>query len=401
MTTSMNSSNFMDILELHSKSEKLLEDLKDKKKRKRSIFTLLPIGFSVVTDTTCREIVHNPAAAEIFRINHWESSSFSSDIPPAFDIYQNGRRLSPEEMPLQRATWKGEVIEDAELSLVWRDGISKYIQMSCRPLFNKSGGIIGALGTVKDITELKALEEELTYTNTYLERLVRERTETILRMEREISRLSRLDLLGELAGSIGHEVRNPLTTVRGYLQLLQQNHKDYKHVYKTMIEEIDRANAIITKFLSVSKGSQQDFCENHLNNIIQTLFPLMEAKALMDDKTIKTDLGEIPSLYLDASQINQLILNLVNNGMDATPAGGTVTIRTYREQDDVILSVADEGSGIPPAYWGNIGKPFFTTKESGTGLGLSVCYTIARKHGARIDFTSSSNGTVFYVRFKA
>lgn len=398
----MKSPDSFEMRELQRKSELLLQNLKNEQERERSIFTLVPIGILIATDASCEEIIHNPASADIFRIPVWRSMSFSGPTDASFHIFHEGKLLFPEEMPVQRAAWRGEEIDNMELTLHWADGVKKTVQMSSRPLFNKSGEIIGALATVKDITELKELEEALTFHNDNLELIVRERTETILKLENEITRLGRLDLMGELAGSIGHEVRNPLTTIRGYLQLLLQNKnlRDADPIYETMIEELDRANAIITEFLSIAKHKKSEFSESNLNDIINTLFPLLEAKGLLENAVIRTDLGPIPPLFLDGKLIRQLILNLVRNGFEAMSAGGMVTISTYTEGEAVVLSVKDQGHGIPPEHWINIGNPFYTTKEDGTGLGLAVCYSIARKHDAKIDFTSSSAGTTFFVRFK-
>ena len=397
----MESSNFFDNLELRKRSRQLLQDLKDEKERERTILSLIPIGISIATDPSCEEIIHNPASAEIFRVPGWHSLSLANPNRPHIDVYQNGKILSPEEMPLQRSTYRGETSDDVELVLHWPDGVTKHIQMSCRPMLDEDNQIIGALSTVKDITHIKKAKIELKTKNENLETVVRERTESLLYLQAQFSRLSRLDLLAELAGSIGHEIRNPMTTVRGYLQLLlsNQNTTDSNIIFELMIEELDRANSIITEFLSISKNKNIEFKECDLNQIISTLFPLMEARGLMTNVTITLELNEVPALKLDAQLINQLLLNLVHNGLEAMPKGGVLTIRTYTYKDEVIMSIQDEGPGIPPAYQSQILNPFFTTKENGTGLGLPVCDTIVRNHDAKIHFTSSKNGTTFFIIF--
>lgn len=221
------------------------------------------------------------------------------------------------------------------------------------------------------------------------------------RVEKEIARLDRLNLIGAMAAGIGHEIRNPLTTVRGFLQMLSvkpdfANHGSH---FDLMIQELDRANAIITEFLSLAKNKAVDLKEGNLNNIIAMLLPLLEAGAILYNKTVKTDLGEIPNLPLDEKEIRQLIINLVRNGLDAMPPGGVLTIRTSCDDDRITLSVQDQGRGIPPDLADKIGTPFFTTKDFGVGLGLAVCYSIAARHNAVISFDSGASGTTFTVAF--
>jgi len=234
------------------------------------------------------------------------------------------------------------------------------------------------LGTFIDLTERKQIESEMT-------------------------RLGQLNLVGEMAASIGHEIRNPMTTVRGYLQLLRENPAYYRHIdyFDLMIEEIDRANMIITDFLSLAKNKMMDLESKNINSILRNFYPLLQANAIHQDKSIVLDMQRVPELLLDENEIRQLILNLVNNGLDSISPGEKVFIRTFMENEKVVLAVQDQGCGISPDILNNIGIPFFTTKDQGTGLGLAVCYGIASRHNARIDIETSHNGTTFFIRFPA
>jgi signal transduction histidine kinase len=127
---------------------------------------------------------------------------------------------------------------------------------------------------------------------------------------------------------------------------------------------------------------------------------LIQAEALKQEKSIKLELGEIPYTVMDKNEIHQLLLNLIRNGLDAMAPGGVLTIKTYREGDQVVLSVIDQGQGIAPEILDKIGTPFFSTKENGTGLGLSVCYSIVQRHNAEITIDTSPSGTTFCVKFK-
>ena len=219
--------------------------------------------------------------------------------------------------------------------------------------------------------------------------------------EKEMARLERLNLVGEMAASIGHEIRNPMTTVRGFLQIHgeKEDLAKYKRYYDLMIEELDRANSIITEYLYLAKDKVQRKEMQSLSSIVESLYLLITSEGLEHEKHVSIDLQEVPDLLLDKQEMHQLILNLVRNGLDAMTMGGTVTIRTFMEQQKVVLSVQDQGHGIEPHVLEKIGTPFFTTKEHGTGLGLSVCYNIANRHNTVIDVETGSWGTKFLVRF--
>ncbi|OQA08479.1 MAG: Sporulation kinase A [Firmicutes bacterium ADurb.Bin373] len=170
--------------------------------------------------------------------------------------------------------------------------------------------------------------------------------------------------------------------------------------FDLMVEELDRANSIITEFLSLAKNKAVNLVLNDLNKILKSILPLMSADGLVTDNYVVLKTKKVPSLMLDEKEIRQLVLNLVRNGLQAMEPGQTLTIETYQEEDNVVLAVRDQGKGIPNGIMDKIGVPFFTTKDSGTGLGLAVCFSIAARHKAKIDFETGKEGTVFYVRFK-
>ena len=220
-------------------------------------------------------------------------------------------------------------------------------------------------------------------------------------IEKELARFDQLNIIGEMAASIGHEIRNPLTTVRGYLQMfgMKEIYAEHKEQFHTMIEELDRANSIITEFLSLSKNKYIEIECGNLNDIINVLVPLLQADAFLTDHNINVELTDIPDINMDKNEIKQILLNLVRNGLEATPPGGTITIRTGTVDSHVFFSVQDTGHGIPKAIIDKLGMPFVTTKDTGTGLGLPVCYRIADRHHAKIEVKTSSIGTTFSVIF--
>ncbi len=222
--------------------------------------------------------------------------------------------------------------------------------------------------------------------------------------EEEIARLDRLNLVGELAASIAHEVRNPMTTVRGFLQILKRRNTLHENgeYFDLMISELDRANGILSEFLSIAKAKTktESYTKVKLNNLVSSLYPLILADATNQEKQVIIEAEEVAESIMIEREIRQLILNLTRNGLEAMPSGGSLKIRTYMELDSIVLAVEDQGVGISDDNMARLGTPFLTTKEGGTGLGLTTCYSIAERHNAKINVESSSAGTAFVVRFK-
>jgi len=219
--------------------------------------------------------------------------------------------------------------------------------------------------------------------------------------QHELGRLERLNLIGQLAAGISHEIRNPLTTVRGFLQLFggKSNYAQDKEYIDLMIAEIDRANLIISDFLSLAKSNTDNILPRNINTVINQVFPLLQADAFNSNKEVAMGLEILPDILINENEIKQLILNLVRNGLDVTPEQGCVIIYTYLKEDKVVIAIKDQGNGIPKEIQGKIGTPFFTTKETGTGLGLAISMGIAQRHNAVFEFETGDEGTTFYVLF--
>lgn len=219
--------------------------------------------------------------------------------------------------------------------------------------------------------------------------------------EADLLRLDRLNIIGEMAASIGHEVRNPMTTVRGHLQWYAKKDAfvEYHESFALMIEELDRANAIITEFLSLAKDKAVNLTLTDLNKAIRNIFPLLQTDALRRGNDIELELHSIMEVLADEKEMRQCILNLVANGMDAMPDGGKLTIGTLQVGNQVVMTVRDRGLGMTPEVKDKLWTPFFTTKEHGTGLGLPVCYQIAQRHEAIIEVETGLEGTAFHFIF--
>jgi len=354
---------------------------------------LMPGGFSIATDVTCQKIIHNPVAARFFRIQDW--GNFTHAQFPSVKILQNGKLLLTEELPIERSAWNGDEINGSRLEFIWQDGVSKSAIWNTSPLRDETGVIIGAIATFEEVTEL-ILQKPVEDRTKELKQSSNER----LQLEREVAKLERFNVIGQLAAGLAHEVRNPMTTIRGFLQLLQ-NKPDlltYKSYFDLMIEELDRTNSIIHEFLSLTKNKSEDMKRQNLNDVLANLFPLIQADAFNQGKQFIFEPGDIVELDFDRNGMTQLVLNFAKNGLEAMQ-NGCLTINTFMDGNNIVLSVKDQGTGIKPEDVLKLGTPFFTTKENGTGLGIPTCYRIARSHCALIEVKTGSEGTTFLVRF--
>lgn len=237
---------------------------------------------------------------------------------------------------------------------------------------------IGAMLIIQDITELEMLRSEL-------------------------DNVDRLSLVGQMAASITHEVRNPMAVVRGFLQLMQEKSPEsLDHYYRIVLEELDRANSIINDFLSLAQNRIAEKEESQLHDIIHELSPLLWADANLRGQSIEFMLDHnVPKLHLNSKEIKQVVLNLARNGMEAMNEKGVLTLETRLVDDTVELCVRDTGPGIPRVKQEKLFEPFFTTKAKGTGLGLSMCLSIVERHNGTITIESEEGqGTTFKVAFQ-
>lgn len=221
-------------------------------------------------------------------------------------------------------------------------------------------------------------------------------------LEEHLARLDRLNLIGETAASIGHEIRNPLTSVRGFLQLMAESKEGsvFKEYFDIIIEELDRTTFILSEFLLLAKDKAVNLHPYNLNSIVQAIYTLLQADANRAEKTIELNLEPVPILNLDQKEIRQLVCNLARNGLEAMESGGTLAISTRFVKGYVVLAIKDTGKGIAPEIQERLGTPFVTNKDGGTGLGLAVCYSIAARHHAQLSYETGPGGTTFFVKFK-
>ncbi|WP_338554826.1 ATP-binding protein [Paenibacillus sp. KS-LC4] len=242
--------------------------------------------------------------------------------------------------------------------------------------------IAGAALIVQDVTELTLLRDEL-------------------------GRMESLSLIGQMAASITHEIRNPMAVIRGFMQLMRERSRlNEQQYYQIVMEELDRANTIISDFLSLAQNRSVPMQKHSLQTIIMEILPLLEADANLRGQVVQTELADdLPAFLMSDKEMKQLIINLVRNGMEAMEAieeKGVLHIftRYLPLENKVLLRIRDNGVGIPADQMSQLFKPFYTTKSKGTGLGLPLCLSIAERHNGKLEVESEEGeGTTFILTF--
>ncbi|QJD87383.1 PAS domain-containing sensor histidine kinase [Cohnella herbarum] len=215
--------------------------------------------------------------------------------------------------------------------------------------------------------------------------------------EEMIRRSDKLSIAGELAAGVAHEIRNPLTSLRGFMQLLREKNTDYVDI---MLGEIDRINDIVNEFIGMAKPQTMHFVVCDLRDLIEQVLVFMQPQATMFNVQMNlTLLSPRFSIECEPNQIKQVFMNVLKNAIEAMPNGGMVEITIYmKDQDTIATKIADQGVGIPADRMERIGEPFFSLKESGTGLGLMICHRIVEAHKGKIEIRSIVNvGTTMEV----
>lgn len=225
-------------------------------------------------------------------------------------------------------------------------------------------------------------------------------------IELQLARSEKLSAIGQLAAGMAHEIRNPLTTVRGFLQIIHQKHRnmgitEFDDHVNLMLAEIDRVNHIIKDFLNLAKPKETRVQPLDINQLLNEVVCLVENEALRRSVVIyKLPAPSLPPVAGDKDQLSQVFLNIITNAFQAMDEKGVLTIRTAAPegQSRVVIDFIDTGTGIPEELLGKIFDPFVSTKEEGTGLGLAISNRIIADHGGEIKVSSEpGEGTTFTV----
>jgi len=246
------------------------------------------------------------------------------------------------------------------------------LALSATPIKNEQGGCEGSVLVLRDLTEIKLLQEK-------------------------VKRSEKLAAIGELAAGVAHEIRNPLSSIRGFAQFLRHSLKDKpqeKEYAETMVTEVDRINRVVTDLLTFARPMTVEISPTDITELIEHSVRLVEADALSREVIIRMNISDLTKLPLDANQITQALLNLLLNALQAILPKGNIEIGAELDASDSRLHfwVKDDGPGIPDTQIEKIFESFYTTREKGTGLGLAIVHKIAENHNGEIRVDSPPEG---------
>lgn len=222
--------------------------------------------------------------------------------------------------------------------------------------------------------------------------------------EKETKQSDSLNTIGHLAASVAHEIRNPLTVVRGFMQIFSKEtfvppeKQEYIHL---MIRELDRAEKIINNYLSLAKPRIEILEKIDLAKQIQYVENIISSYGILNGISISHTVEE--DLFIEGSKekLNQVFINLIKNAIEASPRGSKVMINAFRRQSNIVVNIVDHGSGLTSEEIKRLGTPYYSTKKQGTGLGLMVSQGIIASMGGRIEVQSEKGeGTTFSLIFR-
>jgi PAS domain S-box-containing protein len=360
-------------------------------------------------------------AQRIAHVGNWEwdvvdnSMDWSDEIYRIFGFALQQSGASYEAFlqavhPEDRQTVNNEVRTALEQGRIYSidhrillpDGTVRHVHEQAEVFRNDAGRAVKMLGTIQDITESKLVEEKIRKLNEELETKVQERTQQLLEAQEELVRNEKLAVLGQVAGSVGHELRNPLAVMSNAVYFLQtvladadETTREYLNIIK---DEITGSERIVSDLLdSVRTKPPQPKAVGVREVIGQTLDKLTIPASVF----VKLDIPEaLPALRVDVMQIHQVFRNLISNGMEAMPDGGTLIISAVENRQDknISISVRDSGIGITEEQLGKLFQPLFTTKSRGIGLGLVVVKNLTQANGGTVKVESEvGKGSVFSV----
>lgn len=278
--------------------------------------------------------------------------------------------IASSKMNYCERAWNGEE------NLIYEGALNNVTYLaSLKPIKDHNGSVVEVIASCIDISRRKQAEELL------------------LQSEK-------LSVIGQLAAGVAHEIRNPLTALKGFSQLLKQKYNESHDFFNIMLSELDRINYIVNDFMILAKPQAVHFQWHDINNIIRSVIPIINTQAILNNLEIITEYDEETALIrCDENQLKQVIINLLKNAIEATPNGGTIQVTCKKQGKHILVQIIDQGPGIPPELIKKLGEPFYTTKPNGTGLGLMISYNIIEKHRGKLFFESRMNtGTIASIQ---
>lgn len=313
-----------------------------------------------IVDADDKVIQVNPAFEDLFGWSGADVIGASPALVPE-PLRAEARRMR-EQAGKREA---GDSAVSADTERLRKDGHTVVVNETVFPIRDGDGAIAAFVTLSRDIAE-------------------RVKSEEMLR------RSEKLAVIGQLAAGVAHEIRNPLTTLRGFVQLQRTRKESNPEQLEIMLAELDRINFIVSEFLILSKPQDVKFQLYDAGSIVRDVVSLLEPQANLGGVAIIAAIdGRLPPIKCECNQLKQVLINLVKNAVESMPEGGTVTIRAERAPADCIrIRIVDQGCGIEEEHLKRLGEPFFTNKPGGTGLGLMICQQIIAGHKGALRFSS-------------
>ncbi|MEG9295201.1 ATP-binding protein [Mangrovibacillus sp. Mu-81] len=222
-----------------------------------------------------------------------------------------------------------------------------------------------------------------------------------MRIKKELIKAEKFNVVSQLAASVAHEIRNPMTTVRGFMQLLQGENlsKEQKNFIDISIQELDRAQEVINQYLSLAKPQTEEYEVFSLSEAMNESVDVMSTYAVMNSIEIKKEIENDLKAKGLKLEIQQVFINILKNAIEAIKENGEITASATRNKDGhVVITIKDNGAGMPAEQLKSLGRPYYSTKEKGTGLGMTVCYQIVNRMKGEIRVESQLGaGTTFTI----
>ncbi|HWR16788.1 MAG TPA: AAA family ATPase [Terriglobales bacterium] len=329
---------------------------------------------SCAIDGTSRQAVY--WSDEMFRLFEFDPQQG----PPRWDQFLS--RIHPEDRDTVQSAneqaFRTKTSCDVEFRMVKPNGTVRHIHAIGKPVVNRAGELVQVLGTMVDVTERKRAEE------------ARER---LRQVQADLAHVTRVTSMGELTASLAHEIKQPIgaavTNAEACLRLLNRQQPDLPEAREAaleMIKDARRAADIIDRVRSLYQKGSSQLETVDLNQIIVEMVIMMGNEADRHAVTIRSDLANgLPNLIVDRVQVQQVLMNLMLNAIEAMESGGELTISSQLAADGQLqISVSDTGAGVPPENEDKIFNAFFTTKTQGTGLGLAITRSVIQSHGGQI-----------------